>query len=709
MNMIDESRLTRNYKETPLGKIEVPPKEDIEYLFIELGMTISDLVEYFNKGKSSVARWLQKYDIKKGMSGKEYVKLSQDEINSVDVCRLSRDFQHKPWKRGEPPVRSDFEYLYIELNWSAEAVATYLGLSAGRVQTIVNDFNLYKSKEQHNEARSREVQRKYGVSHISKLDEVKTKREQTTLENYGVKSVLCKKEIREDAMKKKYGEKHALLIPEFKKKQEDSLMKSHGVKNICELHEEAKAGVKAKYGVENVFELKEMQERSRYAKLEKYGTTNLMEVPEIKEKVFATNEKRYGVNGSPFASKEIREKAQKSLMKSHGVKNVWEIPGIRQKSLNTLNQKIKNEGITAHPSYAHVKHKEHFNKEYWLKNFVDNRNKCFDVGKCATYHGVGTTCIGHIMNLFGIHMRHKYKSLQEVSIQQYVSSFGIDVEQNYKRLISPQEVDIYIPDMNLAIEYDGLMYHSQGNLAYRGTNNRIGNKYHLDKTVKCAERGVQLLHIFENEWLNVNTREIWKSVLGAKLGSNEVIYARNTKVTLITSAQAFEFCEENHLQGGSKSPINYGLITKDTDELVAVMTFSKARFNKAYQWELVRFCSKKFISVVGGASKLLKAFRKDNKGSIISYANRRWSDGGMYEALGFKRLGATLPNYFYFKTKDGITPETLKLHSRVEFQKHKLKDKLEKFDPEKTELENMYENGYRTIYDCGNFTYVLVD
>ena len=133
------------------------------------------------------------------------------------------------------------------------------------------------------------------------------------------------------------------------------------------------------------------------------------------------------------------------------------------------------------------------------------------------------------------------------------------------------------------------------------------------------------------------------------------------------------------------------------------MTFSKPRYAKNYDWELVRFCTLKGYNVAGGASKLLSSFRSNYKGSIISYANRRWSNGDLYRRLGFKEINRTSPGYYYFKENEMI------LYTRDRFQKHKLKDLLETFDERLTEEENMFENDYRKIYDCGNLVFVLED
>jgi hypothetical protein len=135
--------------------------------------------------------------------------------------------------------------------------------------------------------------------------------------------------------------------------------------------------------------------------------------------------------------------------------------------------------------------------------------------------------------------------------------------------------------------------------------------------------------------------------------------------------------------------------------LVSIMTFGKPRFNKKVEYELIRFCTKKNLTVQGGGSKLLKAFEKTYKPkSLLSYANRRWSTGNFYIKVGFNFIENTKPNYFYFLPNEKI------LYSRNKFQKHKLKNLLDYYIEEKTETENMYNNNYRKIYDSGNKVFI---
>lgn len=291
------------------------------------------------------------------------------------------------------------------------------------------------------------------------------------------------------------------------------------------------------------------------------------------------------------------------------------------------------------------------------------------------------------------------RSKKQYEVYEFLTSLT-NVKMNDRQVIKPLELDILTN--TFAVEYDSLMFHSYGKSGLDSLNSLIENKnYHVNKTNLCEDKELQLLRIFSNEW--ENKQDIWKSVLNSKLGLTKKIHGRNCIIREVTSYNADVFLNENHLQGAIKSSIRIGLFYND--ELISLMTFGKARREKwkgEDRYELYRFCSKLNTTVVGGASKLLKYFEKTYKPkSIISYANRRWSQGNLYEKLGFDFIENTAPNYFYFKGGDYS-----KLLSREQFQKHKLKDKLNVFDEDLTETENMFNNGYRKIYDCGNKIYI---
>lgn len=388
---------------------------------------------------------------------------------------------------------------------------------------------------------------------------------------------------------------------------------------------------------------KSRQQKIEKTNLEKYGVKNVSEIQEVKEKISTkvkksansalqlrkeTNLKRYGVE-HVLRCREIKELQEFSMLERYGDKYAFRIEEFKQKASNTCMFRY---GVP------------------WSTYLIEN-------------------------NIF--------RSKLEYEVIDFIKSICNDlIIHSDRKLLSGVELDLYIPSKKLAIEIDGVYWHC----------NKFKDKnYHMEKTELCESKGIQLLHIFDIEWNDRNKQKIWKSVIKHKLGlTKNKIYARKCKVVEIDRQTAFDFCEQNHLQGGIKGPINLGLFYEGN--LVQVAVISTPRFNKNYKYELLRLCSKLDTTVIGGASKLLK-----NYSSLISYANRRWSVGNVYNQSGFKLLSISSPNYFYLVNG--------KLESRNGWQKHKLKNKLNVFDENLTEQENMKLNGINWIYDCGNITF----
>jgi hypothetical protein len=295
-------------------------------------------------------------------------------------------------------------------------------------------------------------------------------------------------------------------------------------------------------------------------------------------------------------------------------------------------------------------------------------------------------------------------SKAEQEVADYLMELGVTLEQSDRTLIAPLELDIVVPSKHVAIEFNGIYFHSAGNKA---EDTFIKNRHRM-KTDLCRKQGIQLFHVFETEWYG-RSNDIWKSVLANSVGKTKFkLGARHTTIREVPTGVARTFEYDNHLQGKSNGVINYGLYYGDV--LMSLMSFGTPRFNKGYDYELIRFCNKKHTTVIGGASKLLKHFEREHaRGStIVTYANRRWSNGELYEMLGFTKQHISNNNYYYFYNSGPIHNKVL--YSRNKFQKHKLLKLLGKdaFDETLTESENMFNNGYRKIYDSGNITYTKV-
>lgn len=275
------------------------------------------------------------------------------------------------------------------------------------------------------------------------------------------------------------------------------------------------------------------------------------------------------------------------------------------------------------------------------------------------------------------------------STEQLVSSwFPGKFLQKDRTLIKPKEVDLLSHKHKLAIEVNGAYWHSA---------DMIPANYHLDKTVAVEDKGYQLLHFWDFEVKEKPT--IVRSIIASKMGLTERLYARKCVITKIPCFEASFFLNNNHLQGSSSGVVvAYGLLHEG--RLVAAMTFGKPRFDKTCDWEMLRFATLCGISVIGGASRLFNMFAREHSGTVVSYANRRISNGNLYNRLGFVCVGKTQPSYFWLSKKNGVR------HSRYKCQKHKLKDLLgDNFVETESEAQNMERNGFVKCFDCGNLKY----
>lgn len=267
------------------------------------------------------------------------------------------------------------------------------------------------------------------------------------------------------------------------------------------------------------------------------------------------------------------------------------------------------------------------------------------------------------------------------------SVYDGDVIVNDKKQLSGLELDIFIPAKKFAIEYNGLYWHSFNKNETIEEKNR-----HLNKRNKCVDAGINVFFIWEHAWRD--KKDILKSMIKSKLGLNKKIYARNCKIQYIDDCSYKNFMDSNHLQGSVGSLVKIGLLFND--DLVCSISFKK---HNKYQWEVSRFATLLGHNVVGGMGKLLNRFCIDyDPTTIMTYASMDYSNGDVYQKVGFDIIGLSKPGYFYYK--NGI------VYSRQKFQKHKLITKLDSFNKDLSESANMFNNGYRRLWNCGNIKLV---
>lgn len=274
---------------------------------------------------------------------------------------------------------------------------------------------------------------------------------------------------------------------------------------------------------------------------------------------------------------------------------------------------------------------------------------------------------------------------QEVEIRNFLNSeLGIkNIEVKNRSILGQKEVDIFLPDYNLGIECNGLFWHVEG----KGKN----SEYHLDKTDRCNEKGIDLIHIHDREWMEKTN--VFKSLIMDRLGMSTTIPVVDCSIRLVSKELEESFIENNHFQGYVPSQVALGLYYKN--DLVCAMSFKSYRGG----YELLRLCTKLDHVVVGGPNKLFKHFIDNySPESIIIYSDRSKFSGKVYTNLGFEFSHNSRPGYFYYKGNQ--------LFSKVKFQKHKLSKLLSIYDPNLSEWDNMKNNRYDRYWDCGNAVYI---
>lgn len=423
------------------------------------------------------------------------------------------------------------------------------------------------------------------------------------------------------------------------------------------------------------------------------------------EKVILTSRKKYNTdfpnqnenvkklisensNFSEEQKQEINKKRKKTLRKNYGVENPMHHNELKNKQMKSISE--NKERISSSKRKAHMLKKYNMVRDRIpdtikiINLYPNNKNysdflctECNVEFKAKTYN----KCTS--IKCLKCHPNYVHISNGEKEVLEYIKSiYSGEIISNNRNIISPLELDIFIPEYNIAIEYNGSYYHSD---IFRDKS------YHQYKQQLCSDKGIKLISIFDYMW--ENDKELFKKKLKYDLSKSTRIYARKCIVKEIDNKTYNKFCNENHLQGSVNAKIKIGLYYND--ELVSLMSFSTPRFNKQYEYELIRYCSS--CSVVGGASKLLSYFeRKYTPKNIISYANLCWSNGDVYKKLGFELKNISSPSYIYFKTTSDII-------TRYASQKHLISNDE---NSSMTEKEIMFNDGYKKIYDCGNAVYV---
>jgi len=443
-----------------------------------------------------------------------------------------------------------------------------------------------------------------------------------------------------------------------------------------------------KYGEEYYTKTNEYKSKTIISNNEKYNSDFYLTSNIGKETIKNINLNKYGVE-NPFSNKLIKQKIKNTNIIKYGVDNPSKSDKIKdiisKKGKETWKKKYKkfyeknNLNIIGYDDdniYTIICDKNH---EYQISNYLLQNRIISNTETCT------------ICNPYNLTNTSGY----ELQLRDYIQSLISDrlIIFNDRTLINPYEIDIYIPELKLAFEFNGLYWHSD---KYKDKN------YHNNKHKLCKEKDIELFQIWEDDWLYKNN--IIKSIIRNKLKVNcEIIYARDCKISIIDHKTTNDFLQNNHLKGKCNSKYNIALI--HNGEIVSLMTFGKLRNSLGYKnikddvFELHRFCNLLNINVIGGASKILSYFMKNvNFSEIITYYDKSFGYKNVYEKIGFEFVSETQIDYNYIV-------DNIRVH-RYKYRKQNLVKMG--YDANKTENEITNELKILKIHGVGNYKYHII-
>ena len=464
---------------------------------------------------------------------------------------------------------------------------------------------------------------KWGVDHPSKSDIIKKKKIVTFMEKWGVKNPFQSEEIKEiikETNLNKIGVENPSQSLDIKSKKRKTSLENWGVDHPLkseEIKEKISKSNLEKGGVKWVLQSSEIKEKIKKSNLENWGFENPMMSSILKESIKVSNIKKWGVEWF-YQTEEFKKKSNKVNLNRWGNINFKSSSIFHQSTLIGSNKNyIKYLGNLNHLFKCDLKHTFEIKTDNYFSRIYSN------IPLCTICNPIGDL-----------------KSIKEKELFQFIQSiYDGEIIQSWR---SGLEIDIYLPNLNLGFEFNGLYWHSD----------KFKDKgYHLNKTKHFEELCIRVIHIWEDDW-NFRKSIIQSQMKNLIKKTQNRIFARKCEVIQLSTVS--KFLNNNHIQGSDYSKVKLGLTFEG--DLVSVMTFNKLEGRNSMgegEWNLSRFCNKIDYNVIGGASKLVNYFIKNwIVKRIISYADRDWSKGNLYENLGFRKVNESLPDYKYIV--DGI-------------------------------------------------------
>ena len=538
--------------------------------------------------------------------------------------------------------------LYITKNMRRKDVAAFYGITEKQLCRYLQKVGIKKPKSLISVNSASTIKEKYGGIGAS-LESNKIKMQQTNLKRYGSVSPFGNKDIYDKAQISNRNNHNGKLAWNTDKQKQTMI---------------------ERYGVDSPWKSHSIKTKVKNTMIERYGVENAMQNESIRAKAFS----KFG-GTSPFCSNIVVDKRNDSLKRKYNVDYVGQV--------NTLKN-IKEFSTSS-------------NLLEYINNFIKKNNRKPHYVDISNDFNVGYTSVIRYIRQYNLedYIEKSFSYFEDI-VKTFLDNNRIKYRRNDRTEIGPQELDFYLPDYKIGIEVNDIVSHNS-TIGFFGEPK--DKNYHYNKSKLCEEKGIRLIHIYEWE---IKNDFLWNKIqqyIIDLIKPKERIYARKCILKEVSNKETIEFLNKYHLQNTCRGQnIRLGLYYMD--ELVQIMTFGKPRFNKNFEYELLRLCTKSGYLIVGGVEKLFNHFiNVYNPSSIVSYCDTNKFSGNVYTKLGFDIKNVQL-NYYWTDGKHTF--------SRYKTQKNKLSKLLDVYNSNLSESQNMLNNRFVKVYDSGQKTFIYI-
>jgi hypothetical protein len=452
-------------------------------------------------------------------------------------------------------------------------------------------------------------------------------------------------------------EKHGSETWNNQEKTKQTNLQKYGVDNVFkaeEIKDKIKDSITKKYGG-FTWASKELREKANKTSIERYGSTNNI------KKAGETNLQKYG-GIAPACSELVKEKQRKTLKEKYG-QNYENMPGPLS-SKNKFIEFRRNQSVKLDLTWLD---EDKFNGKYDENGPIYYNFKCNICGNefKDDFHSENPICRKCNPLLTGF-------SKAEKEIVEYIKSiYTGEIQENTRRIIPPKELDIYLPELKLAIEYNGTYFHG-----YRGDSIESLSNFTKNiqwKRLECQKLGIHLITIDECDYLD--RPEVFKRFLQDQILPRQRIFARKCEIKEIDTQTAREFCEYYHVNGFRGGKYKFGLYYNN--ELLIVAIFNENSSN----CECTRLCYKTGYDVIGGWTKIQKHFGK----KFLHYVNLKYFPGENKTGCGYRfRINKQILHRNALQKKTGLYKHCKTINSNL------------------SDFQNCLMNNGIAIFDLGN-------